>query len=114
MVAKRMGTGDSQPRRPPATTPEGRELVLQAKAFDLVERRLDEGTASATETVYLLRTANQRDKLEIERLRQENLLTEQKVEQLKGSRDQDALLSKAMRAFTEYRGDDPSEDDHDD
>ena len=46
MVAKR-DSGNAAPRRRPATTPEGREQQLGALAYDLAEKQLENGTASA-------------------------------------------------------------------
>lgn len=114
MVTKRSDAGNSSSRRPPARTPEGREIQLQALAYDLAEKRLREGSASSAEIVYLLKSATLRDKLELEKIRNDNLLAEAKIGQIQAAAGQDTLLREAMAAFTEYRGGElPPEEDTD-
>lgn len=111
MAGKRADASNSAPRRPVAKTPEGREAQLQSLAYDLVEKRLLEGTASATETTYLLKSADSRTKLELARIENQNLLDQARIEQIKSSQGQEVLLEKAMKAFTQYSGKDAEEDD---
>lgn len=104
MVAKRVDAGNSKPRRRPATTPEAREQQLGSLAFDLAEKQLTDGTASAAVMVHFLKAQSIREKVELERLRRENLLTEAKIEQTSSSNKMEIMLEKAMQAFTEYSG----------
>lgn len=114
MVAKRVDAGNSKPRRRPATTPEAREQQLGSLAYDLAEKRLIEGTASATEVVYFLKSNSIREKAEMERLKKENLLTEAKIgKESEGDRTS-KLLEKALIAFTEYSGQEVVEEETDD
>lgn len=113
MVAKRVDAGNSKRRRrPPAATPEAREMQLQALAYDLVEQRLLDGTATAQEVTYFLKSSSRREKLELERLEQQKRLDEAKISQIGSMQGQEQLLRDAMRAFTEYSGGEvPDEDD---
>lgn len=104
MATKRADGTNSAARRPTAKTPEGRELQLQSLAFDLAEKRLMDGTASAQEIVYLIKSANIREKLELERIRNQNALDEARVQQIHAQQGQEELLDKAIRAFTVYQG----------
>lgn len=104
MATKRTDNNSSAPRRPTPKTPEGRELVLQSLAFDRAQARLEDGTASAQEIVYLLKTANIREKLELERIRNQNALDEARKNQLIAQAGQEELLERAMAAFTIYQG----------
>jgi hypothetical protein len=89
---------------PPATTIEGRNDQLIAAAFDLVERRIHEGTASAQETVHFLRMGSTKDRLEQEKLRRENLVLETRVKEMESRTSGDQLLERALAAFRGYSG----------
>lgn len=113
MVAKRDNAGDSRPRRRPATTPEGREAQLGSMAFDLAEKQLADGTASAQVITYFLKANSVRERKELARLENENLLTKAKISQAGSANKMETLLEDAMKAFTEYKGGGSSEDDDD-
>ena len=91
-------------RRPPATTPEGREQQLVAAAVDLAEAQLLDGTASAQVITHYLKLGSSREKLEQERLRHENELTAAKIESLASQQRVEELYANAMRAFSSYKG----------
>ena len=114
MVAKREGQKQPAPRRRPATTPEAREQQLGSYAYDLAEKQLLEGTASSQVQVHFLKAVSVREKLEQERLRNENLLLEARTSQLGQADRMEALMRDAMRVFTEYQGHSFSKDDDDD
>jgi hypothetical protein len=99
--------GDTVALPPPATTIEGRNEQLIAAAYDLVERRIHEGTASAQETVHFLRMGSPRDRLEQEKLRRENLVLQTRVKEMEARTSGDELLSRALAAFRGYSGQDP-------
>ena len=113
MVAKRDGNS-ATPRRRPATTPEGREQQLGSYAYDLAEKQLLDGTASAQVITYFLKSNSIRERIELERLKNENLLTQAKIAQAGQADRMEGLLTDAMRAFTEYRGGDVEDEDDDD
>lgn len=90
-------------RRRPAMSPEAREKQLIQKAYDLVEQRLEDGTATSQETVHFLRMGSTRERNEIEKLqRQIDLLTE-KTEQIKSQQQIEALYADALSAMTDYK-----------
>ena len=89
---------------PPATTPEEREQQLTALAYNLVEQRLLDGSATSQETTFFLKLGGERERLEREKLRRENLLLDARYEQVgKGDRMEE-LLDRAVRAFKGYSG----------
>lgn len=92
---------------PPATTIEGRNDQLIAAAFDLAERRLHDGTASAQEVVHFLRMGTVNQKLQEEKVRRENLVLEARVEELKSRTSSEEMLAKALAAFKGYSGEEP-------
>ncbi len=95
-------------RRPsrPAVTPQERESQLTSLAYDLVERRLIEGTATAQETVFFLKAGSQRESLEQQRIQGENILLATKAEKMAQDSRQEELLSNALNAFRAYSGND--------
>lgn len=104
----------------PATTPEGRETQLMSMAYDLVERRFREGTASAQETTYFLKLSNRKARLEEQILENQAALIKAKTEAVKSQRNIEELYRRAMDAMKSYAidGDDQDildeEDDYDD
>ena len=91
-------------RRPPATTPEARENQLIAKAVDLAERQLEDGTASAQVISHYLKLGSSREKLEQERISREVDLLRIKKEQIESEKRVEELYSEALRAMRNYAG----------
>lgn len=85
-------------------------------AYDLVEQRIRDGTASATETVQLLKLGSSRERLEQMRMRHEIELMEVKKSSLEAQQKSDALFKEAMDYFRAYTGNGPppTESDQDD
>jgi hypothetical protein len=114
-----MGSNKRRHRRP-ATTEENRESQLVSLAIDLAERQLLEGTASSQVMTHYLKLGSTREKLEQERLRQENELLKSKIDMLSSAKRVEELYSAALDAMRSYSGreleddygDDPYEDDH--
>lgn len=93
-----------KPLRRPATTPEGRENQLTAMAFDLAERQLADGTASAQVISHFLKMGSTREVLEQERIRHENELLRVKAEALERAKDIEKLMADALNAMRSYKG----------
>jgi len=93
-----------RPRRPPATTPEGRENQLIGLAVDLTEKQLIEGTASSQIITHYLKLGSTREKLEQERLARENELLSAKVEAMESVKRIEELYSTALNAMRSYAG----------
>lgn len=89
---------------PPALTPEAREQQLTSLAYDLVEQRLLDGTASSQETTYFLKLASTKTRLEAERQELENELIKAKTEQLQSQKRVEELYANAIKAMREYGG----------
>jgi hypothetical protein len=78
-----------------------------ALAYDLVEQRLRDGTASATETTALLKLGSSRERLEQQRITHENELMVVKKEAMEASVKSDELFREAMDYFRAYTGNGP-------
>lgn len=100
----KQATKSSGKRQPPARTAEARQNRLIALAFDGVEERLRNGTASAQEYIHFLKLASQKEELELEKLRRENELLEAKREVLESSKRMEEAYTKAIDAMRSYTG----------
>lgn len=103
-----------KPRRRPATTPDARENQMIALSVDLAERQLREGTASAQVITHFLRLGTSRERLEQEKLKQENSLLAQRTEAMASAVRVEELYGKALNAMRSYAGQDPLQDEDDD
>lgn len=115
MVAKRVTLGEEDPqpsrrRRPPATTPEAREQMLIGAAMDLAEKQILDGTASSQVLTYFLKAGGRRNKLEEEKIRQENELLKAKIVQIGSGEEIKQLYGEALKAMRQYAGQEVDED----
>jgi hypothetical protein len=94
-------------RSRPATTPEGREKQLVALAYDLVEKRIREGTATSQEVTHFLKLGSSRELLEQQRLGYENQLLEAKRVSMESQQRMEETYKNAIAAFREYSGQEP-------
>lgn len=99
-------TTTSNPSRKmrPALTPEARENQLIALAVDLVEQRLREGTASSQETTHFLKLGSMKNRLEMEKLEEENKLLKAKTESIQSQKRVEELYAEALNAMRNYAG----------
>ena len=96
---------NAEPRKiRPALTPEARENQLIALAVDLVEQRLLDGTASSQETTHFLKRGSMKNKLEMEKLQEENRFLKAKTEALQSSKRMEELYLDAIKAMRRYSG----------
>lgn len=93
----------------PASTPEGRENQLINLAYNLVEQRLLDGTATSAETTAIIRLGTAKARLEKEKLEQEVKLAAAKTEALETAKRSEELMEQVVKAIRSYQGAD--EDD---
>lgn len=101
---------DPKPRKP-AMSPEERENQIINKAYDLVERRIEEGTATSQETTHFLKMGSTRERLERDKLAAENELAQAKVEALASAQRIEELYQDALVAMSQYQGRDDFEEE---
>lgn len=87
-----------------ALTDERRIDQLIADAYDLAERQIQNGTASAQVLSYFLREGSIKTKLENEKLKRENELLRAKTESLEAQKSSAELYEEALKAFSRYSG----------
>lgn len=114
MAAIRKPSDPMEPRRRsrPGTTPEARERQLVALAFDLAEKQLADGTASAQVTTHFLKLGSEREKLERQKLKYETQLLETRKNQIESGARIEELYTDAIAAMREYGGHSPAGDSH--
>lgn len=108
-MAKVKQTGTAKKTRP-ALTPEARENQLIAMAVDLAEKQLLEGTASSQVITHYLKLGSSKEKLEREKLQEENKLLRAKTEQLQSQKRMDDLYAEAISAMKNYSGNGDSDE----
>lgn len=107
---KSASSSGSQRSMRPALTPEARENQLIFLATDLAEKQLREGTASSQVITHYLKLGSTREKLERERLEEENKLLRAKTKALEDQKELKELYSEALKAMRNYSGQgDPDE-----
>lgn len=109
MAAPRKAPEPSK-KRPPATTPEARIKQVVAKAYDLAEKQIEEGTASSQTIQHFLKLGTAREKLEQTKIHHENELLKARVESLASIQRTEEMMKEALQAFRGYAGQD--EQDH--
>lgn len=88
----------------PALSIEAREGQLVSLAVDLAEQQLRDGTASSQVITHYLKLGSTREKLERERLIEENKLLKAKTEQLQSQKHIEELYADAIKAMKNYGG----------
>ena len=103
----------AQTKRAPATTPEARENQMISLAVEMAEHQMRTGTASSQVIVHYLKLGSTREKLEQERLKQENEMLRAKTEALASAKHVEELYKTALDAMRAYSGDGtvPQEDE---
>ncbi len=102
-MAKTKGSDSIRAIRP-ALTPEARENQMISLAVDLAERQLQEGTASSQVITHYLKLGSTRERLERERLEEENKLLKARTEQLQSMKRVEELYEEAIKAMRNYGG----------
>ena len=107
-------TGKAKTQRRPALTPEARENQLISMAYDLVEQRLLDGTASSQETTHFLKLASSKALLEKEKLAEENKLVRARTEAIQEERKSAEFYAQVLDALKLYSGQGAQVDEYDD
>lgn len=97
----------------PGKTIESRENQLIRLAYDLAERKIRNGTATAQEVTYFLKMGSVVSQLEKAKLEKENQLLEAKTQSLQSQKAVEELYKKAMAAFRTYSGQEDIPDEND-
>ena len=91
-------------RSRPALTPEARENQLIAKAMNVAEQQLDNGTASSQIICHYLKLGTVKAQLELERERKEIELIKAKASAMASNERIEKLYAEALNAMKLYAG----------
>lgn len=94
----------SKRKTKPLTTPEAQESRMISLAIGLAEQQLRDGTASSQVITHFLKLGSTREKLERERLEQENELLRAKTKSLADQGEYKELVAEAINAMRNYQG----------
>lgn len=95
----------------PPRSDEERDMQMTNLAYDLVEKRMREGTASSAETVHFLKLGSQKERLELDQLREQVKLLKARTEDIERGKKNEELYSKAIAAMREYSGNGSASED---
>lgn len=105
MAKVKTTSSNNQPRKMrPGLTPESVENQMISMAVDLAAQQLRDGTASSQVITHFLKLGSTREKLERERLAEENKLLRAKTKALEDQKELKALYADALKAMREYGG----------
>ena len=110
----RNSSDSSAKKMRPALTPEAQENQMISLSMDVARRQLLEGTASSQVIVHFLKLGSTKEKLEKERLVEENELLRAKVKALESASDMKEMYAEAIKAMRTYSGTATDEDEDDD
>lgn len=88
----------------PAITPEARENQLISLAVDLAEQQLREGTASSQVITHYLKLGSMREKLEREKLEEENKLLRARTKAVENDEASKVRYELVIAALRDYNG----------
>ena len=114
---KKVSTGNDKSSRKkirPALNPDARENQLISLAVDLAEKQLLEGTASSQVITHYLKMGSSKERLEREKLEEENKLLREKTKRLQSEQKSDTFYEEVLKAFKVYSGASDDEDFLDD
>lgn len=86
----------------PALSPEMRETQLISLSMDLAEQKIRDGTASSQLITHFLKLGTTREQLELEKIKQENLLLQARTDAIQSAKHSEELYSEAIRAMRSY------------
>ena len=89
---------------PQALDEEERENQLVNLAIDLAERQIRDGTVSATVLAQYVKLGTSRERLEQQRLANENRLTDARIEALHAAARAEEVYAAAIEAMKVYAG----------
>ena len=90
--------------RPPATSPEVQEARMVNMAYKLAEKQMMEGTASSQVITHFLKLGSGKERLEREKLEEENKLLRAKTKALEESAESKVMYEEVLRAMRDYSG----------
>jgi len=98
---------------PPADSSIERERMLKSMACNVIEKRMQDGTASSQELVAVLRMDSERERLELDNLRRKNELLTAQAEAARAQNQAEDATNRVIQAILRYRGEAVVDDEED-
>ena len=95
------------------TSPKAREDRIRAKAMDLAEKKIEDGTASSQLICHFLKLHDPEEEIRREILEKQRDLIVAKTENLNAQRRTEAALDRVVKAMKKYSGVSDNIDDGD-
>lgn len=95
---------------PPALTAEAREMQLVSLAYDLLEQRLRDGTATSQEVTTMIKYGTEKARLELDIMRSQRDLMDAKRESINAAIQTDETFKEAIRMMGIYSGEEPRDE----
>lgn len=108
---KSVNTSEKSKKLRPALSPETKENQMISLAMDLAERQLMEGTASSQVISHFLKLGSTKERLEKEKLLEENKLLKARTEALQSAKRVEELYADAIAAMKRYSGNGRGDED---
>ena len=108
---KAVKTSEQSKKLRPALSPETKENQMISLAMDLAERQLMEGTASSQVISHFLKLGSTKERLEKEKLLEENKLLKARTEALQSAKRVEELYADAIAAMKRYSGNGRGDED---
>lgn len=112
MPRKKTESTNSRKKLPPALTPEAKENQMIALSMDVAEQMLRSGKPPAQVVTHFLKLGSMKEKLEREKIENENRLLKAKVESLQSQKRVEELYADAINAMKRYSGNYNEEDEY--
>lgn len=90
----------------PILSDKDRTNRMIANAYNLAEQRIEDGTASSQLLLYFLKLGDESREAELEKLRCENQLLQEKIETIRQSRANETAYTDVIKAMRMYSGND--------
>lgn len=100
-------------KQKPSSSPESRENQVIAMAYDLAEKQIREGTASAQVITHFLKMGSTKEREERETMKEQRKLMAAKTKSYENNQRLENLFSDALKAMRTYSGNDSSDEDED-
>lgn len=91
------------PQSLPYLTPEEWENRLIALSYTAIEERILNGTATGAELVYFAKAGSQKQRQEIEKLKEENSLLRAKTSAIESEKERAGSYREVLEALNNYR-----------
>lgn len=115
MATKKKSASEDFSKHRPPITPEAEDAEMIALAYDQARNMMKEGTAPAPMVLFFLKKGSDKEKLELEKLREENKLLIAKTGAIEDNKRTGEMFEKFMDSIRRYSGESiNSEEDEDD